>query len=239
MNKKLTVLIGTIMLLILISPKQVDAHNLVWGVESDSVFEYSATGLGNGRAVDVDYSVTIDSFEAIPEVPTWPHSGGTWPWVSITLRYLGNGSTFSQNSFSWLYGQVLAAVPIGHWSYLSTVADNSVSWNIETVSFQNTTHWGHTDTWTATDDVINRTAVYLKENGVLQTFSGYHYDDYLGEVHENIEIEIINPVTSTSETSSTTEPTTGPSLDSPMLLIIVGALGVSLVIIIVVMYNKR
>ena len=233
----------SLLLLVVSSLQQAEAHSLVWGTMPNSVFEYSAVGIGKGESVDIDFSLTITALSSIPEAPTWPIELGppypAPPLVSSTLRYLENGSIFYSNGFSWLFGaEVIPALPINDWNFLSTIADDDTIANIETVSFQNSTHWGYTNTWIETNDIIHSTSIYLKENGVLQSFSGYHYDDDSGEIYEEIEVTIITHATSgsTDTTSSTSPP---PSDNNTMLLAVGGIVGASVVVIVLIFLKLR
>lgn len=247
MKRELAIILGITLILISVSPLQVEAHDLVWGVMPDSVYEYSVVGIGDGVPVDVDFSITITSLSSIPETPTWPIRLGppypAPPLASFTLRYLENGSIFYSNEFSWLFGsEVLPVLPINDWSFLSSIADDDTIANIEVVSFQNSTHWGYTNTWIDTEDTIQSTSIYLKENGVLESFTAYHYDDDQQEVYEDIEVTIITTM-ATSPTSGTTSQTSNtsppPTDDNSMLLVVIGVGGATAIAAVLILLRLK
>lgn len=193
-------------LILMISCRPVEAHSLSWGVLPAQVFEYSADGNRQDiGAVDIDFSMTIESLETIPASPVFTSD---FPRTIVTLRNLDGGSTLDMGNDIAMLSLPFYAMPIGDWAYLSTVVEAYSDAIREVVAFQNTTHWGYSNNGEWPDDRVLKTTIYLKENGMMAYYSGSHWSFSQQLMIEDVTIERLSPPTTTTTTTPTTTSTT-------------------------------
>ena len=131
---------------------------------------------------------------------------------------------------STLWYSSFSAIPIGDWSSLSTIVEAFSGGVREVVAFENTTHWGYSNNAEDANDRVLQTTIYLKETGIMVSYTGYHWSFVTLEVIEDITIEMIvpAPTTTTGSTSTTTGSTspsdtaTDPNPDTGMSPLIIG-----------------
>jgi hypothetical protein len=205
-DRRLSMLIALgLAIVILTNIPAVEGHSLEWGVMPSSQFEYTANGNRQDIGiVDLNYSLTIDALGSIPESPIFPLD---FPRTTVSLQNLEDSSNLDMGDdiSSLCYGS-FSAMPIGDWDYLSTLVEAYSDGTREVVAFANTTHWGYSNNGEWWDARVLLTTIYLKENGIMEYYSGSHWSFITFEMIEDVTIRRITA--STSTTTTPTNPTT-------------------------------
>jgi hypothetical protein len=129
-------------------------------------------------------------------------------------------------------------MPIGDWSSLSTIVEAFSGGVREVVAFENSTHWGYSNNAEDANDRVLQTTIYLKDTGIMASYTGYHWSFVTLEVIEDVEINIVlpPPSTTTNPTSSTTDSTTPTSTNGPdteLSPLVVGGIGLGVGVIVI------
>ena len=236
--KKLLALILTLTLFLSVPfVAAVNDSGLEWGIEEGDTLHFTIT------YADYNYSMSVESiYMDVTDVPTIPdHIDNMSALIPATgILYFDNGSKV--NDPIQTIGGMAAAMPIGNWSYLTSLVEDYTFTAGSIEVHENYTHWGYEMTAAGADSQFY---VYKVDGSVAYLYMEVGMVTLLLMQVEMIRTDpptLPEPTTGETSTTTTTESTTsGPptgGIDT-MTLLLIGGGAVVVVIIIVVALKMR
>jgi hypothetical protein len=236
--KKLFALILTLTLFISVPfVAAVNDSGLEWGIDEGDELHFIISYK--------DYNSTMESenvYMDVSKLPTIPDhiDNLTALMPAIGDLYFDNGTLVNETMTS--IGGMAAALPIGNWSCLTSLAEDYVPPSGTVTVYDNNTHWGYGLTAPGVESVMY---VYKIDGSLAYLYMQAGFVTML-----LMEVEMVRtdpptlPESTTEETTTTTESTSsGPPNGGfpidPMILLLIGAAAVVVIIIVVVALNRR